>query len=206
MKNELTDRQQEILTFLEQFQNESGYPPTLRQIGAHFGISSTFGVKRHLEALVKKGYISVENNASRGISLKRQDDASDIYVKIPVIGRVAAGSPITAIENREGELLIGSASFRKAGESFALKVKGDSMIEAGILDGDMVIVSPTAEVSNNEIVVAMIDGDATVKTFYKKDNCIILKPENSKYQPIIVDETKDFKIVGKVVGVQRWFN
>lgn len=206
MKNQLTDRQQEILNFLEQFKNEFGYPPTLRQIGAKFGISSTFGVKRHLDALEKKGHITVENNASRGISLVRQEEDSTLAIKIPIIGRVAAGSPITAIENRDGELLIGSAMIKNPESSFALKVKGDSMIEAGILDGDMVIVSPTFEVSNNDIVVAMINGEATVKTFIKKNNQVILQPENSKYKPILVNETEDFKIIGKVVGIQRWIN
>ncbi len=115
MKNKLTDRQENILTFIKQFTLESGYPPTLREIGRHFQISSTFGVKRHLEALVKKGFINIESNASRGISFirKNADDFiersikdDDTFIKIPIIGRVAAGLPISAIENLEGSLVV----------------------------------------------------------------------------------------------------
>jgi len=215
MKNKLTDRQEEILTFIKQFTVESGYPPTLREIGKHFQISSTFGVKRHLEALVKKGFINIESNASRGISLvkKNFDDGNDTnwndesaFVKIPVVGRVAAGLPITAIENLESSLIIDPSFLKKAEDAFALRVKGDSMINAGINDKDLVIVSPYEQAKNGDIVVALLNDEATVKKFELVNNKIRLIPENNVYNPIEVNSQDDFKLVGKVKGVVRWLN
>jgi len=215
MKNKLTDRQNEILLFIQQFTQESGFPPTLREIGKHFQISSTFGVKRHLEALVKKGYINIESNASRGISMvKRTDeDFSDrylneesVFVKIPVIGRVAAGLPITAIENMEGSLVVDPTFLKRAEDAFALRVKGDSMINAGINDGDLVIVSPGEQSRNGDIVVAMLNDEATVKRFELSDKKITLIAENNAYLPIEIKHEDDFKLIGKVKGVVRWLN
>ncbi len=215
MKNQLTDRQREILSFISQFLEASGYPPTLREIGKKFGISSTFGVKRHLDALVKKGYLNVESNASRGISFVHNINSSrnneysridELFRKIPVIGRVAAGSPILAIENIEGSVIIDNSFMKKSDECFALKVKGDSMINAGIFEGDLVIVSPNKETVNGDTVVARLDDEVTVKTLEKKRNKIRLIPENENYKPIEIDDKKEFSIVGKVVGVIRWFN
>ena len=213
MKKQLTDRQEEILLFIKQFREETGYPPTLREIGKKFGISSTFGVKRHLDALVKKGYLNVESNASRGISFQNNVEGSEVireensdYNRIPVIGRVAAGSPIQAIENIEGRIVIDPSIIKKSKDSFALKVKGDSMINAGIFEGDLVIVKPVASARNGEIVVALLDGEATVKTFEQKNNIIRLIPQNNNYQPIEVNEKQEFSLAGKVVGVIRWFN
>lgn len=215
MKNKLTDRQEEILTFIKQFTLDSGYPPTLREIGKHFQISSTFGVKRHLEALVKKGFINIESNASRGISMirKSSDDLNEgtwsddnAFVKIPVIGRVAAGVPISAIENHEGSLVVDPSFFKKVGDAFALRVKGDSMINAGINDKDLVIVSPNEQAKNGDIVVAMLNEEATVKKFELINNKIRLIPENDTYKPIEVKSQDDFKLVGKVKGVVRWLN
>ena len=212
MKNELTDRQHEILNFIHEFRDENGYPPTLREIGRRFSISSTFGVKRHLDALVKKGYLNIESNASRGISIIKDDpqgfeeERNDIYRKVPIIGRVAAGSPIMAIENIEGSVVIDSAFMKKSQDCFALKVKGDSMVNAGIFENDLVIVTPRTDAANGDIVVAMLEDEVTVKTFEKKNNQVRLLPQNDNYQPIEVDKSKDFKIVGKVTGVVRWLN
>jgi repressor LexA len=215
MKDKLTDRQEEILTFIKQFTLESGYPPTLREIGKHFQISSTFGVKRHLEALVKKGFINIESNASRGISLirKSSDDIIDrsfrddsAFVKIPVIGRVAAGLPINAVENLEGSLVVDPSFLKKAEDAFALRVKGDSMINAGINDKDLVIVSPKEQAKNGDIVVAMLNDEATVKTFEFINNKVRLIAENNTYLPIEVKSEDDFKLIGKVKGVVRWLN
>jgi repressor LexA len=215
MKDKLTDRQEEILTFIKQFTLESGYPPTLREIGKHFQISSTFGVKRHLEALVKKGFINIESNASRGISLirKNPDDLIEgsfrddsAFVKIPVIGRVAAGLPINAVENLEGSLVVDPSFLKKAEDAFALRVKGDSMINAGINDRDLVIVSPKEQAKNGDIVVAMLNDEATVKTFEFINNKIRLIAENNAYLPIEVKSEDDFKLIGKVKGVVRWLN
>ena len=215
MKDKLTDRQEEILTFIKQFTLDSGYPPTLREIGKHFQISSTFGVKRHLEALVKKGFINIESNASRGISMIRRnsDDLIDAtfrddnaFVKIPVIGRVAAGIPINAVENLEGSLVVDPSFLKKAEDAFALRVKGDSMINAGINDKDLVIVSPKEQAKNGDIVVAMLNDEATVKKFEFINNKIRLIAENNDYLPIEVKNENDFKLIGKVKGVVRWLN
>lgn len=215
MKDKLTDRQENILAFIKQFTLESGYPPTLREIGKHFQISSTFGVKRHLEALVKKGFINIESNASRGISLirKNSDDFidrslrdDDAFVKIPIIGRVAAGIPINAVENLEGSLVVDPSFLKKAEDAFALRVKGDSMINAGINDKDLVIVSPREQAKNGDIVVAMLNDEATVKKFEFINNKIRLIAENNAYLPIEVNSEDDFKLIGKVKGVVRWLN
>ena len=213
MKNELTERQQEILLFIEQFREANGYPPTIREIGKKFSISSTFGVKRHLDALVKKGYLIIESNASRGISRVRNDEdkpkynyGNDVFAKVPIVGRVAAGSPITAIENIEGSVIVDPAFIKKAEDSFALRVKGNSMINSGIFEGDLVIVTPNKNPVNGEIVVAMLDDEVTVKTFENKNNKIRLIPSNDNYQPIEISTGKEFSIVGKVVGVVRWLN
>ncbi len=217
MKKQLTDRQESILTFIRQFRNENGYPPTLREIGKKFGISSTFGVKRHLEALVKKGYLHIESNASRGISFQQHDEIlpvessvllekNDEFNKIPIIGRVAAGTPVLAIENIEGSVVIDPSFMKKSDDCFALRVKGDSMINAGIFENDLVIVSPKKEAVNGDVIVALLDDEATVKTFERKNNKIRLIPENKNYQPIEVTGKKEFSLVGKVVGVVRWLN
>ncbi|MGE5436993.1 MAG: transcriptional repressor LexA [Syntrophothermus sp.] len=208
MKNVLTDRQKNILDFIQQYRDEVGYPPTLREIGKKFGITSTFGVKRHLDALVKKGFLSVESNSSRAISISKNKNDIDTnsFLSIPLVGRVAAGFPILAIENIENNIVIDKSLVGKGEDSFALKVKGDSMINAGIFEGDIVIVSPSTDVSNGDIVVAMLDDEVTVKTYENKKNKIKLIPQNLNYKTIEVDERKSFSIVGKVVGVLRWLN
>ncbi|MDP2303128.1 MAG: transcriptional repressor LexA [Ignavibacteria bacterium] len=214
MKKELTDRQKEILEFINQFRGENGYPPTLREIGRNFGMASTFGVKRHLDALEKKGYLTVESNSSRAISVIEDNDPltsnvfsiEDFYARIPIVGRVAAGTPISAIENIEGNLVVDSNLLKKGDDCFALRVKGESMINAGIFDGDLVIVSSQTEANNNDIIVAMIDNEATVKRFSNKRGKIQLLPENDSFSPIDVNYLENFTIIGKVVGIMRWYN
>ncbi|MHB1687215.1 MAG: transcriptional repressor LexA [Ignavibacteriaceae bacterium] len=217
MKQQLTDRQEEILNFIEQFLEANGYPPTLREIGKKFDIASTFGVKRHLDALVKKGYLKVEGFASRGITLLHQNENQDagkefsfrserVFREIPIVGRVAAGMPILATENIEGNIVVDSTFFKNSDDCFALKVKGDSMINAGIFEGDILVVRPGKQANNGEIIIAMLDDESTVKRYENKDNKIRLIPENNSYQPIEVNETKEFSIIGKVIGVIRWFN
>ncbi len=215
MKNKLTDRQEEMLTFIRQFTNEAGYPPTLREIARNFQISSTFGVKRHLDALVKKGFINIESNASRGISFikKNVDETGEltardenIFIKIPILGRVAAGLPINAVENLEGSLVVDPSFLKKVEDAFALRVKGDSMINAGINDRDLVIVSPKEQAKNGDIVVAMLNDETTVKKFEYINNKIRLIAENNSYKPIDVKTTDEFRLIGKVKGVVRWLN
>jgi repressor LexA len=214
-KKQLTDRQEEILNFIQQFLQENGYPPTLREIGKRFDISSTFGVKRHLDALTKKGYLNILSNASRGITITRDEfdspatiniNETNIVSKIPIVGRVAAGSPITAEENIEGTIAIDSTFLKKDADSFALKVKGDSMIDAGIFEGDLVIISPKTIAANGDIVVARIEDEVTVKIYENKNQQIRLIPQNKSFEPIIIKNKNEFSIVGKVTGVLRWLN
>jgi repressor LexA len=214
MKKQLTERQEEILTFIQQFQQECGYPPTLREIGKKFDISSTFGVKRHLDALSKKGYLNILSNASRGISITKDESLGPIPInvseresnRIPIIGRVAAGSPILSEENIDGSVLIDPAFLRKSENCFALKVKGESMIDAGIYEGDLVIISPQPNANNGDIIVARINDEVTVNTYELKNQVVKLIPQNKNYIPIVVKNKEDFSIVGKVTGVLRWLN
>lgn len=214
MKNKLTDRQKEVLEYIQRFISENGFPPTLREIASNFGLASTFGVKRHLDALKKKGYLKIESFASRAISLNKISDqfqsenflSNSKIISVPVVGRVAAGSPILAEENLEGTIALDSNLFKNNKNGFALKVTGDSMINAGIFDGDLVIVNPDEKVSQYDIVVARVDDEITVKNYEKKNNKIFLIPQNEKYEPIIVTDRNNFSLVGKVVGVLRLFN
>jgi len=215
MKKQLTDRQEAILQFIQQFLSENGFPPTLREIGKQFQISSTFGVKRHIDALVKKGYITIESNASRGIAVLQNDEftsnisdtvKNEFFSKIPIVGRVAAGSPILAMENIEGSVIIDPSFIKNAESSFALRVQGDSMIDAGIYEGDLVIVSPGDKGKNGDIIVAMLDDEVTVKKLEIGNNQIKLIPQNVNYAPIDVSGNSDFTIIGKVKGVVRWLN
>ncbi|MCZ7601673.1 MAG: transcriptional repressor LexA [Melioribacteraceae bacterium] len=211
MKIKLTDRQQDILNFIQQYLDANGYPPTLREIGKKFDISSTFGVKRHLEALVKKGYLNIESHQSRALSIvdsvaSKVQQIAEKLIEIPVVGRVAAGYPILAEENIENTLVVDPSFVQNNPNCFGLKVRGDSMINAGIFEGDTVIVNPQKDASNGEIVVALLGDEATLKRFEKKNNYINLIPENEKYQTITLTNREDFSIIGKVVGVFRLYN
>lgn len=214
MKDKLTDKQSEILDFIKSFISENGFPPTLREIGKNFNISSTFGVKRHLEALKKKGYLNINSNSSRAISVNHSTmegfekviSRSENVHQIPVVGRVAAGSPILSEENIEGSVSIDRSFIRNTAGCFALKVQGDSMIDAGIFEGDLVIVSPQSYAKPGEIVVARIETEITVKIFDNVNKEVVLLPKNDKYSPIRITNKDEFFIVGKVVGVLRWYN
>jgi repressor LexA len=212
MYSQLTDRQKEILDFIESSILENGYPPTYREIGYHFGISSTFGVKRHIDALVKKEYLSYEVNTGRTLSLvrtntKSNDQYADPYtIQIPVVGRVAAGFPIFAEENIEDTLSIDKNMLRKATTCFALMVRGDSMINAGILEGDYVIVAQQSNANTGDIIVALLQEESTLKRFIKEPGNVYLKPENKDYPIIPVSGREDFSIIGKVVGLVRKYN
>ncbi|MHB9041490.1 MAG: transcriptional repressor LexA [Melioribacteraceae bacterium] len=211
MKSGLTDRQQEILDFIQIYANHNGYPPTYREIGKQFNIVSTFGVKRHIDALVKKGFLSNESKTSRTIALventlNKSKQILDNMIGIPIVGRVAAGQPILAEENIEGNVLVDATLLNKRNDCFGLKVRGDSMINAGILENDLVIVSPQKNASNGDIIVALLQDEATMKRFIAKDNKIYLMPENEKYNPIEIANREDFSIIGKVIGVFRTYN
>ncbi len=209
----MTERQKDILTFINSFINTNGFPPSYRQIGNHFNIKSTFGVKRHLDALIKKGYIKIDSKSNRSISLT--DKATSIFneikenniIEIPVLGRVAAGYPVFAEENIEGTLFIDSNLIKRGNEKiFGLKVRGDSMIEDGIFEGDTVIVKSQKNANNNDIVIAMIDKETTVKRYFKNKSEIKLIPANKNYEPINVTVKNEFSILGKVIGIYRVYN
>ncbi|PIQ08327.1 MAG: repressor LexA [Ignavibacteriales bacterium CG18_big_fil_WC_8_21_14_2_50_31_20] len=210
MKNELTERQENIYQFIKDFIDFNSYPPTYREIGTHFNIASTFGVKRHIDALIKKGFLNIGENSSRTISITENSLSSKIInadtIEIPIIGRVAAGQPILAEENIEGTINIQASLINSKANCFALKVKGDSMINAGIFEGDVVIINPQKDANNGEIIVAMIDNEATLKRFERKNGNISLIPENDNYSPINVHNLDNFSIIGKALGVFRWYN
>lgn len=206
MKKILTKRQQDILDFIEDFAQRRGYPPTLREIGNEFGIKSTNGVRVNLAALEKKQYIIRRPWLSRGIELVQAPkvlQAQGEIGHVPIIGNVAAGEPIFASENIEGMLAIDD-SFLPTKKVFALKVKGDSMKDAGILDGDYVLARRQHTSEPGEIIVFVIGDEVTVKRFDIKGDKVLLIPENEAYETrIIKKNSPDFQIAGKVVGLIR---
>lgn len=215
MKKKDTDsinkREKAILKFIEKSQKANGYAPSVREIGKAVGLKSTATVHGYLAKLVEKGYIKKENQKGRTLKLLKgglTEEASstpkDFYsgkemVEVPVIGKITAGAPILAVENVTDTFPI-PIDFVGNSESFMLTVRGESMIEAGILDGDYILVKKQNTAENGQIVVALIEDEATVKTFYKEEGHIRLQPENSTMEPIIVP---DCQILGKVSGVFR---
>lgn len=202
-QRELSKRQREILDFIRSEIHRKGYPPSVREIGQAVGLSSSSTVHSHLAALEAKGFIRRDPAKPRALEVldfRDNDAAVDLgkVSSVPVVGRVAAGQPILAAENIEETLPL-PTQFSGDG-TFILKVRGDSMIEAGILDGDFVVVRQQTTASNGEIVVAMLDDEATVKTFYREADRIRLQPENAALQPIYAREVE---ILGKVVALFR---
>lgn len=194
----LNERSRKILTFIQRFAREKGYPPTIREIGEAFGITSTNGVRYYLTLLEKAGHLKRSSRISRGIGPTSPLGAPGI----PILGRVAAGRPILAEENHEGTLEPIEMFGDPAG-LFALKVRGDSMIEAGIMAGDYVVVRHEDRANAGDIVVALVGEEATVKYYRPREDSVELVPANSKYEPIVVAEESDFRILGTVRGVIR---
>ncbi len=201
MKNKITERQQAIYDFIKTTLASRGIPPSLREIGEKFGIRSTNGVDGHLAALARSGLITREKGKSRGISLQSSERPA---ATIPLLGRVAAGMPVLSPENREGEVMVDLSLFslRSSNNLFALKVRGESMINAHIMDGDTLLVRAQSAAQNGDIVVAMTDGEATVKRFFQEKDHVRLQPENNAMKPILV-ERGEFRILGRAVGVIR---
>jgi repressor LexA len=198
----LTDRQKAIYDFLLKTIRERGFAPSIPEIGKRFNIASTNGVSDHLKALEKKGYIRRVGKRAIEVVNALGKAALSATREVPLLGRVPAGKPFLSDENTEGLLSI--PSDMASGKQFALVVKGDSMIGAGIQDGDRVIIKQQGTAENGEIVCALIDGEANLKRFFKKDGVITLKAENEKYAPITVSEG-EFRIAGKVAGLLRKF-
>jgi repressor LexA len=219
MTEPLTERQEKILSFIKKSIVDQGYPPTIREIGEHFGIRSTNGVNDHLKALERKGYLQRGELKSRALSVLEGGKSARFVrhreispagggetVDVPVIGKVAAGEPLLAQENITDHVRIDSLLLPESGRKvFALKVSGDSMIGDGIMDGDFIFVRKQLQASPGEIVVAMIEDEATVKRFYPEAERIRFQPSNPRLKPIYVsrDEFRETQIIGVVVGVFR---
>ena len=199
----ISSKQQEILDYIKNEILNRGFPPAVREICEAVHLKSTSSVHSHLEALEKNGYIRRDATKPRAIEII--DDNFNLarreVVNVPLVGTVAAGQPILAVENIETYFPV-PAEFMPNEQSFMLRVKGDSMVNAGIFDGDLILVEQTSVARNGDIVVALIDDSATVKTFYKEDHYIRLQPENDTMDPIIV---QDCMIMGKVIGLYRQF-
>lgn len=196
MKEPLTDRQQQVLDFVQASAAERGRPPTVREIAAHFGFASPKAASDHLAALERKGWIKKERFVARGLA------SNDPPPGIPVLGRVAAGAPIDAIEHVEDHLPIGDVF--GPGRFFAVKVEGESMRDDGIRTGDHVVVKLDTEVRQGQIAVAYVDGQATVKRFFRTGEGVRLDPANPDFQPLFVTaDTGEFRLAGPVVGVLR---
>ena len=191
----LKPKEQKVLDYVKNFKLENGFAPSVRDICRDLNYKSTSTVHMYLNRLERFGYITKEDGKSRAITL--QEDGPKVCA-VPIIGTVAAGQPILAEENFDG--YVGYVGVRGDAELFALKVKGESMIEAGLLDGDLVIAEKTCYADNGEIVVALVDNEATVKTFFRENGHYRLQPENETMAPIIVTEVD---ILGKVVAIQR---
>lgn len=201
----LSKRQQDILNFIKQEVKSKGYPPSVREIGQAVGLASSSTVHGHLSRLEAKGYIRRDPTKPRAIEILETDETAHIpkqhTVNVPLVGKVTAGNPITAVENIEEFFPLPESIAGPEDKIFMLTVEGDSMIEAGILDGDYVIVRQQQTANNGDIVVAMTEDDeATVKRFFKEKDFIRLQPENSTMDPIIL---KNVIILGKVIGVFR---
>ena len=200
----ISSKQREILEYIKQEILNKGYPPAVRETCEAVHLKSTSSVHSHLETLEKNGYIRRDPTKPRAIEII--DDNFNLtrreVVNVPIIGQVAAGQPLLAVENIENYFPI-PTEFMPNAETFMLKVKGDSMINAGIFNGDKILVQKQSDAQNGDIVVALVDDSATVKTFYKEDGHFRLQPENDTMDPIIVNECS---ILGKVFGIMRFLN
>ncbi len=199
----LTDRQTRILDYIRYVTRVRNYPPSVREIGEAVGLSSSSTVHNHLNQLERRGLIKRDPSKSRTVQLVQDaeiDEQRRNAVSVPIVGHVAAGSPILAEQNIEDYILLSPELARDG--YFLLRVRGDSMVNAGILDGDLVLVRPQQEASNGQIVVALVDGDATVKRFERANGHVKLIAENPAYQPIV---TTNVSLVGQVRGVIRLF-
>ena len=225
-REKLTQTQEKALNFLREFLGEKGFPPTLREIASHFGLKGPKGPQKTLHILERKGYIRKTPGGSRAIEIlkpqigklrtamvqgrrsgllyeKNVGSASVPTVSLPIVGRVTAGDPILAIENIEGYVNF-DRNLVSSEDVFLLRVKGDSMIDAHIQDGDFALVKPQKDAENGEIIVALIDDEATIKRIFKKRDLIRLEPANPNMEPIVVKKgEKRITIIGKVIGIFR---
>ena len=203
MEIELTRNQRKVLDFLKSYIKKKGFPPTLREIASHFGLRGPRAPQKTLAILERKGYLRKVPGGSRAIEIQGMLPALGRTLALPIIGRVRAGEPLLAVENIEGHLNL-DRSLVSSEDVFLLRVQGDSMIEAHIQDGDFALIKPQRDAENGEIVVALIEDEATIKRIFKKRDLIRLEPANPRVEPIVVRKgEKKVTIVGKVVGIFR---
>ena len=207
MAKRLTKRQQTVIEAIRSWIHDRGYPPTIRELGKALGIKSLRGVTTHLDAIARKGFLKREPRAP---SIRLLDALAPFEqaLRIPIVGRIRAGEPVLVQEHVEGHVVIdgswiGAADAASAPQHFALKVTGDSMIYAGILEGDFVVVRQQPTAQNGDVVVALIGDEATVKRFFKEGEQVRLQPEHPTMEPIVVEKSQTLTILGKVVAVFR---
>ncbi len=203
---ELTPEQHRVVGFIVKYRSETGFPPTVREIASALGYKSPNNVRQHLRLIEQKGFIRLLPGKARGIEISAtlavEEFGEEVDDGVPLIGSVAAGKPITAIENVDGYVTLDRSIFRGDG-LFALRIKGDSMTGMGILNGDIVVVRKKAQAEHGEVVVVIIDGDATLKRFIKEGGTIKLRAENPAYEDILLDPGSSLQVAGKLVGVIR---
>jgi repressor LexA len=210
MSKELTKKQQRVIIFIKGYIEKCSYPPSYDETAQHFKIKKP-SVFAHLNALQKKGYIEKKSYRARTIVIKKDvltekmPFAKDDFIAIPIVGKIAAGTPLLAVENIESSLKVDRSVFKHT-ESFAVWVKGDSMIDAGINDGDLVIIKMQPVVQDNEIAAVLIDDEVTLKYYRANANAVTLTPANKRFKPIIIRRgTKEVRILGKITGLFRKF-
>lgn len=196
---QLTKRQQQVLDYLSAYLADHGYPPTLRELSNHLGVSGTVSAIHHLDALERKGYLRREQGSSRGITLNCALQLE--FIEVPIAGTVKAGMPSLAVEDIEGYYPMEKMQLR--GGSFFLRVKGDSMVNDAIMDGDLALIRPQETADNGDIVVAMINGEATLKRFHRERDHIRLQPRNPNMEPIIIPAGEEVTIIGKAIKIVR---
>ncbi len=198
---QITERQQEVLNFISGFTKSNNYPPTVREIGEHFGISLR-AVQDHIAALQKKGYLAQTQKRARSLSIVSENQHDTFVAKVPLLGTVAAGKPLLSEENLDGYVNLTEPFVRPGKSYFALRVRGQSMVEAGILEGDLAVIEQAQTAVDGQIVVAVIDNAITLKRFYKEADRIRLQPENSAFQPIY---SKEVTVVGILSNIVRTY-
>ena len=207
----ITKKQHEVYTYIKEYTEKKGYAPTQKEIKDHFGLKSFGSVQRYLKYLKEAGYLTQDWNSKRGLTLieneptqaQAQERDNPYTTSIPLLGDIAAGIPIEAIEQCDHHVTISQDMIRPGFKHYALTVKGDSMIEDGILDGDMAIIRYATTANKGETIVAIVDGEATLKKYHKMKDSIELHPANSTMTPIVVSRDQDFKIAGQLVGLIR---
>lgn len=203
MSKALTKKQQAVLEYIAGYVDRFGYPPSIREIGREFGIKSLRGVTVHLDAIERKGFIRRESTSRSIQILKRPRPDTDRFVRIPVLGTIAAGQPLLAVENVEGEMEVPRIMLGGTKGAFLLSVRGDSMVDAHIMDGDMVLIRPQQTAENGDLVAALLGDEATVKRLRLAGNEVELLPANKAYRPISLG--KSDRLIGKVVGLLRTY-